>query len=113
MESAEARLRALVEELELDLDLDAGRAHPRLRSRAGKQLAAGRVRRGGDGRRGPGCRADLAPARRERAGVEVDVRHAGALLRGFLDQCDDGEVLDPDPTGKLDLVGLFRAGDGR
>ncbi len=45
-------------------------------------------------------------------GVTVDVRHAAAHLRGFLDQCVDGEVLDPDPTGKLPLVGLYAAADG-
>lgn len=44
--------------------------------------------------------------------VDVDVRHAAASLRGFLDQVVDGEVLDPDPTARLPGVGLFRARDG-
>jgi crotonobetainyl-CoA:carnitine CoA-transferase CaiB-like acyl-CoA transferase len=45
-------------------------------------------------------------------GVEVDVLHAAASLRGFLDQVVDGETLDPDPTGRLAGVGLFAARDG-
>lgn len=44
--------------------------------------------------------------------VAVDVRHAAASLRGFLDQVVDGETLDPDPTGRLHAVGLFEAQDG-
>ncbi|MDO9409897.1 CoA transferase [Patulibacter sp.] len=44
--------------------------------------------------------------------VAVDVRHAAASLRGFLDQVVDGETLDPDPTGRLAGVGLFAARDG-
>ncbi|MSW52502.1 MAG: hypothetical protein F2817_16640, partial [Actinobacteria bacterium] len=44
--------------------------------------------------------------------VAVDVRHAAASLRGFLDQVVDGETLDPDPTGRLPAVGLFEARDG-
>lgn len=45
-------------------------------------------------------------------GVEVDVLHAAASLRGFLDQVVDGETLDPDPTGRLPGVGLYAARDG-
>lgn len=44
--------------------------------------------------------------------VDVDVRHAAASLRGFLDQVVDGEVLDADPTGRLPGVGLFQARGG-
>ncbi len=45
--------------------------------------------------------------------VVVDVAHAAAGLRGFLDQVLDGVILDPDPTGKLPLVGLFATRDGQ
>ncbi len=48
-----------------------------------------------------------------RTTVDVDVRHAGALLRGFLDQIVDGDVLDPDPTSQLPGIGLHPTGDGR
>lgn len=44
--------------------------------------------------------------------VSADVRHCAALLRGFLDQVVDDEVLDPDPTSKLEAIGLFEAADG-
>lgn len=109
--SAAARLEALLDHLGLDLDpgLAAIRgSDPVLASRyplgestaavlAAVGLAAGRLGelRGGDRRR-----------------VDVDVRHAGAHTRGFLDQIVDGQDLDGDPTGKLPAVGLFRAGDG-
>ncbi len=44
--------------------------------------------------------------------VAADVRHAGALLRGFLDQRIDGVVGDRDPTGRLPAIGLHEADDG-
>ncbi|HET9074826.1 MAG TPA: hypothetical protein VFN48_09620 [Solirubrobacteraceae bacterium] len=45
--------------------------------------------------------------------VGVDLRHAGALMRGFYDMQLDGVVRDPDPTQRLPLARLYGAADGR
>jgi crotonobetainyl-CoA:carnitine CoA-transferase CaiB-like acyl-CoA transferase len=107
----EERLVALLAELRLDLDASAatitGRdpvlacRYPLGEAAAAVHAALGlaSARLGQD--RGLGPQA-----------VAVDVLHAAASLRGFLDQVVDGETLDPDPTGRLAGVGLFEARDG-
>lgn len=108
MGTAHARLRALLQDLGLGLDADAATftgADPVLPCRypVGESAAAVMA--------AIGLAADRLAGGAPRT-VSVDVRHAAAHLRGFLDQRIDGEVLDADPTGRLPLVGLYRASDG-
>jgi len=106
-----ARLVALL--AELGLDIDAGAAtidgrdpvlacrYPLGESAAAVHAAIGLASAALGEDRGLGAQT-----------VAVDVHHAAASLRGFLDQVVDGETLDPDPTGRLAGVGLFEARDG-
>ena len=45
--------------------------------------------------------------------VTVDLRHAGALMRGFYDMELDGEILDTAPTDRLPLARSYETADGR
>jgi crotonobetainyl-CoA:carnitine CoA-transferase CaiB-like acyl-CoA transferase len=45
--------------------------------------------------------------------VSVDLRHAGALMRGFYDMEIDGQVLDDAPTDRLALARAYECRDGR
>ncbi|MEV4418468.1 CoA transferase [Patulibacter sp. NPDC049589] len=111
MSPGERRLRALLQELRLDLPAAAATirgADPVLACRypLGEAAAAVHAAVGLQAAR-IGEDRGLAPQT-----VAVDVAHAAASLRGFLDQVVDGETLDPDPTGRLPGVGLFAAQGG-